>query len=100
VSGPVGYNYTNVSASAVITPNMGAILHGVILNSVAATATIQFYDFNSTTNPVNAITGLWTPGAIVIPTAVSMLDLMGRASPGGIVVIIATAAANITVVWS
>jgi hypothetical protein len=89
--------YVNLTASAVISANQNALLHGFLLNAVAATATIQFFDDITTTNPANPITGVITPGAIVVPTFVGPFDL--RAYKKGLTVVIATAAANITVIF-
>lgn len=89
--------YVNLTASAVISAIQGALLHGFLLNSVAGTATIQFFDDTTITTPANAITGVITPGAIVIPTFVGPLDI--RAFKKGLTVVIATAAANITVIY-
>jgi hypothetical protein len=69
-------------------------LHGVLLNSVAATATIQLFDDTTTTSPQNAITGVWTPGAVTVPTFIP-LDVE---TSKGITVIIGVAAANVTLI--
>lgn len=87
--------YSNKTADAVISKNKSAILHGVLLNSVAATATIQLFDDTTTTNPSNPIGGPWTPGAIVVPTFVGPLDIEVN---NGIVLKIGVAAANVTVI--
>jgi hypothetical protein len=83
---------TPISASAVVSARSGGILHGILLNSVAATATIQLYDGGTVAVPLNAITGLWTPGAITVPTFIP-LDLELN---NGLVIVIAVAAANLT----
>ena len=70
------------------------VLHGVLLNSVAATATIQLFDDTTTTNPANPIGGLWTPGAVTVPTFIP-LDIE---TSKGLTVIIAVAAANLTLI--
>jgi hypothetical protein len=80
-----------VSATEVISAHPG-ILHGILLNSVAATATINLYDDITTSSPANPINGTWTPGAVVVPTFIP-LDI---ALNHGLVVVIATAAANVT----
>lgn len=97
MAGGESYFYKNLTATGVVSLNMGAILHGVLLNSVAATATIQFYDANITTDTTTPIGGLWTPGAIVIPQMVGPLDI--RTIKAGIMVVIGVAAANITVIF-
>ena len=91
------FTYVNLTSSAVISANSGALLHGFLLNAIAATATIQFFDDSTTTNPANPITGVITPGAIVVPTFVGPLNI--RAFKKGLTVVIATAAANITVIF-
>jgi hypothetical protein len=80
-----------ITASEVVSKGPSQ-LHGILLNSVAATATIQLFDDTTTTSPQNAIGGLWTPGAITVPTFVP-LDIN---TSKGLTVIIAVAAANIT----
>ena len=80
-----------VTASKVISAHP-CQLHGILLNAVAATATIQLFDDITTTNPANAITGVITPGALVVPTLVP-LDIE---TSKGLVIVIATAAANVT----
>ena len=67
-------------------------LHGVLLNSVAATTTIQLFDDTTTSSPQNAIGGAWTPGAITVPTFVP-LDIE---TSKGLTVIIGVSTANIT----
>lgn len=83
----------NVSASAVLSAHP-AKLHAIVLNSVASTATIQLFDDTTTTSPANPITGVWTPGAVVVPDTI-LLDI---ATTKGLVVIIGVAAANVTAV--
>ena len=79
------------SASAVISKHPSQ-LHGILLNSVAATAVITLFDDITTTTPANQIGGAWTPGAVVVPTFVP-LDIE---TSKGLVIVIATAAANVT----
>ena len=80
-----------VSVSAVISKRPSSV-HGIVLNSVAATATIALYDDVTTTTPQNQIGGTWTPGAVVVPTFVP-LDIE---TSHGFVIVIAVAAANVT----
>lgn len=97
MAGGTFFEYKNVTADTVISVNAAALFRGVILNSVAATATIQFFDDTTVTSPANAITGVWTPGAIVIPTFIGPLDI--TCFKKGLTVKIAVAAANITVIY-
>jgi hypothetical protein len=69
-------------------------LHGILLNSVAASTTIQLFDDTTTSSPQNAIGGVWTPGAIVVPTFVP-LDIE---TSKGLTIIIAVSTANITAI--
>ena len=80
-----------ITASQVVSARPSQ-LHGVLLNSVAATTTIQLFDDITTTTPANPIGGLWTPGAITVPTFVP-LDIETN---NGLTVIIAVSTANIT----
>lgn len=93
------WQYKRITASAVISSAVGTILHGVLLSGIAATATIQFFDYNSITTPTTPITGIWTPGAIVIPQFIPLDILCANGNPAGLVCIIAVAAADITVVY-
>ena len=79
------------SASAVISKRPSQ-LHGILLNSVAATTVITLFDDITTTTPQNQIGGAWTPGAIVVPTFVP-LDIETNK---GLVIVIATSTANVT----
>ncbi len=83
-----------ITASTVISKQPGSILRGILINSVAATATIQLYDGGSVATPLNPITGLWTPGALVVPTFIPF----GITLNNGLVIIIAVAAANLTAI--
>ena len=89
--------YVNLTASAVISANQNALLHGFLLNAVAATTTIQFFDATATSDTSTPITGVITPGAIVVPTFVGPLNI--RAYKKGLTVVIATSTANITVIF-
>lgn len=80
-----------MSASAVISKQPCEV-HSIVLNSVAATATISLYDDVTTTSPTRQIGGTWTPGAIVVPTTV-LLDIETNR---GLTIVIAVAAANVT----
>jgi hypothetical protein len=80
-----------VTADKVVSAHPCA-LHGILLNAVAGTATIQLFDDITTTSPTNPITGVITPGAIVVPTFVP-LDIE---TSKGLVIKIAVAAANVT----
>jgi hypothetical protein len=84
-------NAAPVTASKVVSSHPTP-LHGILLNSVAATATIQLFDDITTTSPQNPITGVITPGAIVVPTFVP-IDVE---TSKGLVIMIAVAAANVT----
>lgn len=84
-----------VSSSAVIS-KQPCRLHGIVLNSVASTATIALYDDTTTTTPSHQIGGTWTPGAVVVPTFVP-LDIVTNK---GLTIVIATAAANVTPIGS
>ena len=101
--------YKHITASAVIagtgtagsvgTDNMGkqAVLHTVTINTAAATATIQIFDYNSTTSPQNAITGVITAPAGGYTTPVTMI--FDAQMTGGIVIAIGVAAADVTVAY-
>jgi len=82
-----------ITADAVVSAKPGT-LHGVLLNSVAGTATIQLFDDTTTTNPANPITGVWTPGAMTVPTFVALGIQLNK----GLVVKIGVAAANLTAI--
>lgn len=97
MSGVGAFDSVDVSASTVISVNPGAILHGFLLCAVASTATIQFFDDTTTSTPANALTGVMTPGAVVIPTFVGPLDIV--CPKKGLTIVIATAAANVTVIF-
>ena len=86
-----GGAYKNLSASGQVKANPGWLV-GVVINSCAATATIQLADATSGTTP--AITGTWTPGAIVVPTFVPVPAKLVT----GLYVTIGVAAANLTVI--
>ena len=102
------FQYKHITASAVVAgsntagQNTGgpqAVLHAVTINSAAATATIQVYDYNTTTSPPasNAITGPITAPTGGITNPITLLfDCMVYT---GIVVIIGVAAADVTVVY-
>jgi hypothetical protein len=85
-----------ITASAVISKQPGSVLRGVMINSCAATATIQLWDGGTVAAPINAIGGLWTPGAIVVPTFIPFGS--GIILNVGLVVIIAVSAANLTLI--
>lgn len=84
-------NAAPITASAVVSKRPTP-LHGILLNSVAATATIQLFDDTTTTSPANPITGVITPGAVTVPTFVP-IDIE---TSKGLVIMIAVAAANVT----
>ena len=91
---PVG-GYKNFSASANCSPNPCGML-GFFINSVAATATIQFYDDagTGTTTPITGVmtaaAGILVPGWYPLPVATTK----------GLYVVIAVAAMNVTVVFA
>lgn len=86
-----GQAYGPITADKVISAHPGT-LHGFLLSSVAATATIQFFDDTTTTNPANPITGVITPGALTVPTFIPFAVQLNN----GLVVKIGVAAANLT----
>lgn len=88
-----GANLGVFSATAVVAQRPTTV-HGILLNSVAATATIQLFDDTQSGAPGQAITGLWTPGAITVPTFIPIQVVTNR----GLVIVIAVAAANLTVI--
>lgn len=83
----------NVSATAVISSKPSKV-KGILLASVAATATIQLFDDTTTSSPQNPITGVMTPGAVTVPTFVPLEIVTTK----GLVVVIGVAAANVTLV--
>lgn len=85
---------TPITASAVISKQPGSILHGIMINSCAATATIQLFDGGTVAAPLNAIGGLWTPGALTVPTFIPFEIALNN----GLVIIIAVAAVNLTAI--
>ncbi len=84
-------NAAPITASAVVSKHPTP-LHGILLNAVAATTTIQLFDDTTTTSPANPITGVITPGAIVVPTFVP-IDVE---TSKGLVIVIAVSTANVT----
>jgi hypothetical protein len=102
------FNKTHLTESAVIVPSpagtVGATapafwtVHTFNINNAAATAVISLYDYNSTTTPpASALVAQFTaPAALAIPPDCMILDAVFTI---GITVIIATAAADITVTW-
>jgi hypothetical protein len=82
-----------VTASIVVA-NRPGVLHGILLSSVAATATIQLYDSAVLADLTSPITGLITPGAVTVPNFISIPIVTNR----GLVIIIAVAAVNLTVI--
>lgn len=84
-----------VAASAVISKTPAKVKR-LIVNSGAATATIQLFDDTTTTGPANPITGVITvpAGGVTNPYSIE-LDIM---TTKGLVVMIAVAAANLTVI--
>jgi hypothetical protein len=88
-----GSRLANITTSTVVL-NRPGVVHGILINSCAATTTIDLFDDITTTSPANRICGTWTPGAIVIPTFVTL----GLATNNGFVILIAVAACNLTVI--
>ena|ERR1700675_2229557 len=91
---PLG-SYKNLSASANVSPNPCGML-GFFINSVAATATIQFYD-DPSTGTSTAITGLMTAASGILVPGWYPLPV---STTKGLYVVIAVAAMNVTVVWA
>lgn len=65
----------NLTASAVISPNVNAILRGVIFNSSTNGATVQFFDDTTTSSPSNPIGGVWTLATATAPASFNSLDI-------------------------
>lgn len=88
-------SYKNISASANVSPNPCGML-GFFINSVAATATLQFYDDAATgtstpiTGAMTAAAGILTPGWYALPVATTK----------GLYAVIGVAAMNVTVVFA
>lgn len=85
----------NVSASAVISAHPSKVKR-IIFNSGAATATVQLFDDTTISSPQNPITGVITipTGGVTNPFALD-LDIE---TTKGLVVVIAVAAANVTLI--
>lgn len=77
--------YKHITASSVVTgsgaagsqgtDNTGkqAVLHTITINTAAAAATVQVFDYNSTSTPQNAITGVITAPAGGYTTPVTLI---------------------------
>lgn len=91
------YSFKAISASAVIS-KQPCVLHEIVFNSGAATATVALYDDTTTSSPANQIGGTWTvpTGGVTNPFAIP-LDIV---TTKGLTIVIATAAANVTAVGS
>lgn len=103
-----GYNKTHLTASTVIAPTpagtAGAtssapfIVHTLNINTAAATAVINLYDYNSTSSPPasSLVSSITVAATADIPVPL-ILDAIFTV---GITVTIATAAADVTVTWT
>lgn len=91
---PIGV-YKNISASANVSPNPCGML-GFFINSVTATATIQFYD-DAATGTATPITGLMTSASGILTPGWYWLP---AATTKGLYVVIGVAGMNVTVVFA
>lgn len=91
-----GYNYTHITTQTTTLIKTGAgILHSIIVNSHAASATIEFDDALTHTSPVIGIITLPSTITAVIPISLEY-DVQFST---GLSVTTGTANADITVVW-
>jgi hypothetical protein len=84
-----------ITASAVVSKQSGSVLAGILVNSFAATATIQLYDGGTVATPLNPIGGPWTLSASNIAPFFVPLNITLQ---NGLVIIIAVAAVNLTAI--
>jgi len=92
------YSYKNISTSAttVVKANAG-VLHGVCINSAAATAVITLYDNASAASGTKIATMTIGTGGILFPAAKVLSDINFA---NGLTIVTATAAVDITVLYA
>jgi hypothetical protein len=92
------YSYKNIATSAttVVKANAG-VLHGVYINSAAATAVITFYDNASAASGTKIATMTIGTGGILFPAAKVLSDINFA---NGLTIVTATAAVDITVLYA
>lgn len=100
MAGGTFFHYKHLTSSGVVAggstvSGAQALLHTVTLNNIAATAVVTIYDYNSTSNPANVIAIITGPTA-GISGATLIFDCQVTI---GITVVIATAAADVTVTY-
>jgi len=70
-------------------------LHAINFNTVAAMAVVTLFDWNSTTTPQNLIASYTFSSSSLVPITMDYDAIFTV----GITIIIATAAADLTVMW-
>lgn len=96
-AGQTFFTYKHLTATGVVTAQPQAVLHTFTINTAAATAVVTLYDDNQTASPVAGnVIGIFTVPAGGSFCLYQQLDIVVAR---GIAVIVATAAADITITY-